>query len=157
MLSPNRKNELLMRASDDFLVRIPTLEYMTKQKILGAWGEERACEFLLARDKQIIARNYHAQGGEIDIIAYDKITKVYLLVEVKTRRNELFGSPLQSINPKKYQSMIRSALRYFVVEKRMKEIPTFTIQVITIMLTTQGLEIEYLDHIDDIPESEEHY
>ena len=51
---------------------------------LGAAGEKAAAKYLRRRGYRIVARNYRCRGGEIDLIALDADTIVF--VEVKTRR-----------------------------------------------------------------------
>ncbi|HXF44217.1 MAG TPA: YraN family protein [Candidatus Paceibacterota bacterium] len=59
---------------------------MTKKSELGAWGEDRACEYLVENDYRIIDRNFRKAWGEIDIVAkYKDGTLVF--VEVKTVNN----------------------------------------------------------------------
>ena len=45
---------------------------------IGSWGEDRACEYLIANGMTIICRNYHSRYGEIDIIAKDKIGRAHV-------------------------------------------------------------------------------
>jgi len=58
-------------------------------KNMGLWGENKAVEFLKAKNYTILARNYHSRFGEIDIIARKQNTIIF--VEVKTRKNTAFG------------------------------------------------------------------
>ena len=51
---------------------------------MGLWGENKAVEFLKAKNYTILARNYHSRFGEIDIIARKQNTIIF--VEVKTRK-----------------------------------------------------------------------
>ena len=51
-------------------------------KNMGLWGENKAVEFLKAKNYTILARNYHSRFGEIDIIARKQNTIIF--VEVKT-------------------------------------------------------------------------
>lgn len=48
----------------------------------GDWGERRACRYLRHRGLEIIERNYRVSSGEIDIVARERETLVF--VEVKT-------------------------------------------------------------------------
>lgn len=56
-----------------------------RNKDLGDWGEEQACNFLQRHGFRIIERNYHTTMGEIDVIA----TKGddFYFIEVKTRHD----------------------------------------------------------------------
>ncbi|MDA3813519.1 MAG: YraN family protein [Candidatus Cloacimonetes bacterium] len=64
-------------------------------KQIGSKGEELAREFLMANNYQIIKTNFHSPYGEIDIIAKDNGTLVF--IEVKTRSSNL-DSALNSIS-----------------------------------------------------------
>lgn len=66
---------------------------------LGRWGEQKAVEHLVAQGMEVIDRNWRCSLGEIDIVAYDGSTLV--MVEVKTRTSEAFGSPVEAVTPRK--------------------------------------------------------
>lgn len=68
-------------------------------KVLGIEGENAAAKFLEKKGYRIISRNYKTHIGEIDIIAQDGNTIVF--VEVKTRGNESFGKPFEAVNKRK--------------------------------------------------------
>ena len=57
----------------------------------GSRGEEEAARYLGQKGYQILERNHRTKFGELDIIASDKETLVF--VEVKTKIGEDFGSP----------------------------------------------------------------
>lgn len=79
-------------------------------RIVGAWGEKIANAHLLGLGYEIIAVNYRTPFGEVDIIARDVSTLVF--VEVKTRTSNSLGNPEGSINPRKQQHMLNSAQYY---------------------------------------------
>ncbi len=66
---------------------------------LGGRGEDVAAEYLLGLGWTILDRNWRCRHGEIDIIATDGDTLVF--VEVKTRRGQGFGSGLEAITATK--------------------------------------------------------
>lgn len=82
-------------------------------KALGAQGEERAAEHLLANGYHILTRNWRCNRGEIDIIARDGETLVF--VEVKTRSSGRCGTPAEAVTPRK-QEKIRQLARIFIYE-----------------------------------------
>ncbi len=84
-------------------------------KMLGREGEDRAVEFLARRGYKIIERNYNARVGEIDIIALQEGTIVF--IEVKTRTSSVYGAPELAVNQQKQQRMIRAALSYIRYKK----------------------------------------
>lgn len=74
---------------------------------LGKSGEEAAIRYLKNNKFRIIERNFHFFRGEIDIIAYDRKTLVFL--EVKTRRSKDFGPPEESVTVSKQRQIKRIA------------------------------------------------
>jgi putative endonuclease len=76
----------------------------------GARGEERAAAFLREQGYRILDRNYRCTLGEVDIIARDGSTVVF--VEVKTRSSERFGTPQAAIGLQKQKRMTAIALYY---------------------------------------------
>ncbi|MFB0564569.1 MAG: YraN family protein [Candidatus Aminicenantaceae bacterium] len=86
---------------------------------LGKSGEETALEYLKNKNYRIIKRNYRFLRGEIDIIAYDKNTLVF--IEVKTRRSKVFGLPEESVTPRK-QNQIRKIAQGFLAKNDLKNI-----------------------------------
>lgn len=66
---------------------------------LGRWGEQKAAEHLVGQGMEIVDRNWRCPFGELDIVAYDGRTLV--MVEVKTRTTEAFGTPAEAVTPRK--------------------------------------------------------
>ena len=58
-------------------------------KNMGLWGENKAVEFLKAKNYTILARNYHSRFGEIDIIARKQNTIIFVEVK-KSNRKKLY-------------------------------------------------------------------
>lgn len=77
---------------------------------LGQRGEQLAADQLQANGLEIIARNYHCRTGELDIVARQGETWVF--VEVRTRKGNRFGSPEESVTPRKRQHLITAAQTY---------------------------------------------
>jgi putative endonuclease len=89
-----------------------------RRKRLGAEGE-RAAESLLRREGyRVLARNYRCPLGEIDLVALDGETVVF--VEVKTRTDESFGDPLEAVGARKQRQVARVA-EYYLGEHRLAE------------------------------------
>lgn len=74
-----------------------------RQIALGRAGEDLAVARIEAEGMVVIARNVRCRHGEIDIIARDGSTVVF--VEVKTRRTMRQGSPLEAITPVKLRKI----------------------------------------------------
>jgi len=77
---------------------------------LGKSGEITALRYLRRQGYKIIARRCKVGRGEIDIIAYDKQTLVF--IEVKTRRSRRFGTPEESVTFTKQKQIRRLAEKY---------------------------------------------
>ena len=84
-----------------------------KRRETGALGERIACDFLGENGYQILENNYRCPEGEIDIIARQEGTLVF--VEVRTKRSRLFGSPEESITPSKREKL-RALAQYYLQE-----------------------------------------
>lgn len=76
----------------------------------GRRGEELAAAYLTRHGYRIIQQNYRVSCGEVDIIAYDKDTLVF--VEVKTRTGAGFGAPAEAVTYRKRQQISKTALVY---------------------------------------------
>jgi putative endonuclease len=81
---------------------------------LGARGEELAARFLEAQRYTILARNFRCRAGEIDLVALDDREVVF--VEVRARRGERLGTPLESVDGRKQAQVVRVA-RHFVAAR----------------------------------------
>jgi len=109
-------------------------------KTLGINGENLAVTFLKEKGYRIITRNYKSCIGEIDIIAQDGNTIVF--IEVKTRAAELFGQPFEAVNKKKQHKMKNVALLY--MKKYGRNFPA-RFDVVSIFYRANGMkEIEHI-------------
>ena len=88
---------------------------MSTRSARGAEGERVAAEFLEARGYRILARNYRTRWGEVDLIAEDGRTLVF--VEVKVRLDDRFGGPGAAITPAKQIRIVRLAQRYLAARR----------------------------------------
>jgi putative endonuclease len=86
---------------------------MASNKFQGDLGERFAEKFLVQKGYKIIERNFYCKVGEIDIIALDKDTLVF--VEVKTRWSRKFGRPEEAVDGRKLAKIARSG-EYFALE-----------------------------------------
>ena len=86
---------------------------MTQARLsLGKQGEDLACRELRRRGYAVHARRYRTRFGEIDIIARDGDTLVF--IEVKTRRRAGFGGPLAAVNFTKQRRLVNMARSYLM-------------------------------------------
>ncbi|MDH7511697.1 MAG: YraN family protein [Clostridiales bacterium] len=86
---------------------------MRNTHALGKSGEDAAVAYLKRKKFSLIERGFRFHRGEIDIIAYDGETLVF--IEVKTRRDSMFGLPEESVTPAKQAQLRRVAEAYLMV------------------------------------------
>ena len=86
---------------------------------VGKSGEELAQKFLKKKKYRIINRGYRLFRGEIDIIAYDEDTLVF--IEVKTRRGSKFGQPEEAVTLSK-QKQIQKIAQGFLIFNQLENI-----------------------------------
>jgi putative endonuclease len=76
----------------------------------GDAGEELACRHLRGRGMKVLARNYRCRCGEIDVVADDRGTLVF--VEVKERGGDSHGSAVEAVTVGKRRRVVRAARVY---------------------------------------------
>ena len=87
---------------------------------LGKSGEERACRELERRGYAILARRYRTRFGEIDIIARDGPTIVF--VEVKARTSDRYGDPAAAVTLHK-QAKVTAMAEDFLARRHLHGAP----------------------------------
>ncbi|HHY77203.1 MAG TPA: YraN family protein [Clostridiales bacterium] len=103
---------------------------MKDNKRLGDIGEKAAIEYLKKQGYRIIEINFKCKQGEIDIIAADNDTIVF--VEVKTRSSDVYGQPSEAVNYYKQRKIVQVALVYLAQRKLFNWMSRFDIvEVIT--------------------------
>ena len=81
-----------------------------QRRALGQRGEDLAVQHLAARDYIVRERNWRCTAGELDIVAEQDGTLIF--VEVRTRRGDRLGTPEESITPAKRARLIGAAQTY---------------------------------------------
>ena len=109
---------------------------------LGKKGEEIAVRFLKNKGYKIIETNFRIRGGEIDIVALDGQTVVY--VEVKTRTNQRYGLPEESVTPWKLNFLKRAAKFYRNNRKHLSLPLLERIDVVAVDLSTPAPEVRLI-------------
>jgi putative endonuclease len=79
-------------------------------KLVGEKGEEIAVKYLKKKGYKIVERNYQSRIGEIDIIALDKNTLVF--IEVKSRYSQRYGDPIEAVDNRKKEQISKMAKMY---------------------------------------------
>jgi putative endonuclease len=85
---------------------------------LGKSGEKIACRYLKNKKYKILTQNFRLFRGEIDIIAFDINTLVF--VEVKTRKSTDFGLPEESVTASK-QKQIKRIAQGFLMRNNLQD------------------------------------
>lgn len=80
------------------------------EKTLGQQGEAAAARYLKRRGYKIAARSDRSKLGELDLVAVDGRTVVF--VEVKTRRSQEDGHPVEAVTPAKQRRLTRLAVTF---------------------------------------------
>ena len=113
-----------------------------KSNRFGAWGEQAAAAYVQQMGMTVQVRNYRTAYGEIDLIVRDGDTLVF--VEVKTRRNCVYGSPKDAVDARK-QAHIRQAAECFLQEKGIPDDTPLRFDVISIVKAYgQAMQLEYV-------------
>ena len=113
---------------------------MRTQLPLGRRGERAAEKYLRRNGHRIVARNFRAAGAEIDLVAMDGETLVF--VEVKTRRSRIAGAPEEAVDERK-QTRMRRAAEVFARRYRENEIE-MRFDIAAVDASGKRLEIELL-------------
>lgn len=80
------------------------------KRLLGAWGEALAAEFLRKKLYRIVAAGYHCRFGEIDLIA--KNWRYLIFVEVKLRKSSTFAQAREYVDRYKQDRLRMTASMY---------------------------------------------
>ena len=120
-----------------------------RRQLRGRQGEQVAEEFLRTQGYVIIARNYRVSFGEIDVIAQDRQTLVF--VEVRTHTGEAFGDPLASVNLRKQRQIAKAALHYLARNGLMGREARF--DVVGIRWENEQARITHVKNAFELPRS----
>jgi len=105
-----------------------------KRREVGILGEKLAQSFLKKQGYRILETNYRCPEGEVDIIAEQKGTLVF--IEVRTKKRLGFGTPEESITPTKMAKLRSVAAHY---QQTHPNLPTsWRIDVVAIEMDTKG-------------------
>ncbi|HEX9099284.1 MAG TPA: YraN family protein [Candidatus Dormibacteraeota bacterium] len=81
-----------------------------RQLELGRAGEKAAAELLKRRGYEVVGAGFTARRGEIDLIC--RRGRELVIVEVKTRATEAFGTPAEAVGPRKRRALAAAAAEY---------------------------------------------
>jgi putative endonuclease len=80
------------------------------RRALGARGEELAAQWYERQGYGVVARNWRCKEGELDLIV--RANRTYVFCEVKTRRSNAFGAPVEAVTRDKQMRIRRLAARW---------------------------------------------
>lgn len=112
-------------------------------QLIGKKGEDIAVDYLVKEKKyRIIFRNYKLNRyGEIDIIAIDKDSLVF--IEVKTKTSLRFGRPVESINYKKFKSLDTSIKTFLATDGKDYENYNMRLEAIGVYINKDKYQIDW--------------
>ncbi|MFZ5633877.1 MAG: YraN family protein [Bacillota bacterium] len=116
---------------------------MTRERIaLGRAGEDAAVHYLRKKGLRIVQRNFRCRLGELDIIARDGSSLVF--IEVRTVAGSAFGTAQESVDRKK-RIKLRQVAMYYIQSGNVGNLPMrFDVIAVTIDRDSKVLK---LDHI----------
>ena len=116
---------------------------MAAHNELGKWGEDLAADYLQRKGYTIIERDWKSGRRDLDIVA--KNGNVIVFVEVKTRRNSLYGQPEEAVDYRKLQSL-QQAINHYIKFRHIRQEVRFDI---ISSVGTIGTEPD-IQHIQDV-------
>jgi putative endonuclease len=112
----------------------------TDKQVKGRLGENEAVRFLEKKGYRIIERNFRTRHGEVDVIAEENGTIVF--VEVKARTSAAFGAPEESVGRRKQERIIRASKEYLFTEDLTDHPARF--DVVGIEIGSDGMKTELI-------------
>lgn len=123
-----------------------------QRRTIGQQGEALAATYLQRKGYGIIAANWRCAAGEIDVIAADGPTLVF--VEVRTRRSAVHGLAEESVTPAKQRRLAGLAQAYLqaLEDARTPWNGPWRIDVVAIrIMPDQSARIHHLQHaVEDV-------
>lgn len=117
---------------------------MTHKKKTGDRGEDTAVKYLMDNGFSIVERNYRKRGGEIDIIAKDDETLVF--VEVKSSSGDSRTDPLLWLDNRQLKRIIETAGLY--ISENYDEMPDCRYDLCVVRKVDSQTEYD-IEHIPD--------
>lgn len=116
--------------------------------LMGKFGEDRICDYLIKKGYTISCRNYFSRFGEVDIIAENN--DVITFVEVKTRTTNCMVTGIEAVTKSKQKKIIKTAQDYLIKHSCGKQ-PRFDIAQVEIKLEEDRklCRIQYIDNAFD--------
>ncbi len=112
----------------------------------GKLGERYAAEYLSRHGYEVLHMNYRTRFAELDIIARETATDTLCFIEVKTRKNKLYGSGAEFIFPSKIEKIKLGASGYIASHSVGGDIRFDVIEIYG-CIVPGGFKVDELNHI----------
>jgi len=120
-------------------------------KDFGRSAESLAEDWLRQKGYRILERNLRIGHGELDLVAQDRHTLVF--VEVKGRRTERFGGAPYAVTPHKQRQLIKLAVAY-LAQHELSGIPSRFDVVLVAESGDRSPQITHVEHAFEVPSSD---
>ena len=110
---------------------------------LGLVGERIAVKLLQQKGYRILKKNFQSKLGEIDIVALDGDTLVF--IEVKTRWTKEYGPPEEAVTPRKIRSIIKTGQYFKLLHPKLPE--ALRIDVVTVDFTKNKGDVRLIKNV----------
>lgn len=114
---------------------------MAEHNNLGKAGEQLAVNYLTDKGYTILHRNWRSGHKELDIVA--QLADTLVIVEVKTRRNKLYGQPADAVTDRKIRHIVSSAdayIRTFDID-----LPQVRFDIITLVGSKEKYQLHHIE------------
>lgn len=119
---------------------------MPARRETGTWGEALAARHLQTQGYLILARNWRAGHGELDIVA--QLGDAYVFVEVRARHGDAHGAPEETLGPRKRRTLIATAQAFLQQAGAGADDASWRIDVIAIDLDERNA-VRRISHIEN--------
>ena len=124
-------------------LQVNKINKLNKRRLGGKY-EKVAAEYLAGKGHRVVATNFHAGRGELDLVTRDGEWLVF--VEVKYRRNSTAGLPEEAVDALKLSRMARAA-EFFMFENGIGENSPARFDVVAISGSGDGLDIRHYENV----------
>ena len=118
------------------------------RRAFGQIAESEAERYLRRKGYRILARNDRSSCGELDLVAQQADTLVF--IEVKARRTTAFGGPSHAVDGRKQARLVRLAAQYLARHRARNRSCRFDV-VLCRGGTAKPVEIEHIENAFEVP------
>lgn len=121
---------------------------MTKaRQDLGLLGERIAARWLIREGWRVVAHRFRTGHRDIDLVVRRENDVAF--VEVKARRGEQFGSPVEAVHYRKRRELGRSARIW--VDRHGSDTLSYRFDVVGVLIIGQNVRIRHIPNAFDLP------